>query len=126
VYAASEVPHAWLTVLAWIDPHGSELSRQSVPSSGNAFGWIALGLGLMSVVLVIVARRRARRTGRPHGMTSLRGGTAVGNALFDLGAILQPDRPDAAVIRRLDEEGEHDDLGDGRNPDRPTRRQSMS
>ncbi|MBC8073271.1 MAG: hypothetical protein IAG13_33420 [Deltaproteobacteria bacterium] len=110
---------AWLTLLVRFDPRGpgSELSRQTTGSPGNAFGWIALGIGLLSIVLVVAARRRARRSGRPHGMGSMPGGTAVGNALFDLGAILQPDRPDAAVIRRLDEEGEHDELGDGRDPE---------
>jgi hypothetical protein len=93
-----------------------EVGRARQEPSGGAFGWIALVLGALAVALVVAARRRARRTGRPVGVRDLPGGTAVGNALFDLGSILQPDRPDAAVIRRVDEEPHEDARGDGREP----------
>ena len=96
-----------------LDP---EIIRPLPDQSGAVFGWIALVIGMFAAALVVVARRRARRRGRPVGIRTLPGGTAVGNALFDLGSLLQPDRPDAAVIRRLDEETEQDARGDGRDP----------
>ncbi|HWB79202.1 MAG TPA: hypothetical protein VG755_29780 [Nannocystaceae bacterium] len=96
-----------------LDP---EIIRPLPDHSGAVFGWIALFIGLLAATLIVVARRRARRRGQPVGIRTLPGGTAVGNALLDLGSLLQPDRPDAAVIRRLDEETEQDGRGDGRNP----------
>jgi hypothetical protein len=98
-----------------LDP---QIVRPLPDPGGAVFGWIALVVGLFAAALVVVARRRARRRGRPVGIRTLPGGTAVGNALFDLGSLLQPDRPDAAVIRRIDEEIAVDARGDGRDPDR--------
>lgn len=96
-----------------LDP---EIVRPLPDQTGAVFGWIALFIGMFAAALVVVARRRARRRGRPVGIRTLPGGAAVGNALFDLGSLLQPDRPDAAVIRRIDEETEQDGRGDGRDP----------
>lgn len=94
-----------------------EVGRPTIDGGSSAFGWIALVVGLFAIALVVQARRRARRTGRPQGIRTLPGGGAVGNVLFDLGSILQPDRPDAAVIRSIDEEEHREGRGDGRDPE---------
>jgi len=80
--------------------------------------WMVILVVLLTTWLIVAARRRAGRLDRPEGSRSIRGSGAIGNALHDLASVLQPDRPDAAVIQKLEEEGEHDARGDGRDPER--------
>jgi hypothetical protein len=82
---------------------------------GAALLWFVLPIVVFTLWLVIASRRRSRRDGRP-GRWSMRGGGAVGNALNDLNAMLMPNRPDAAVMHRIEEEPQRDDTGDGREP----------
>ena len=96
-----------------------ELTRRPPPQPyGGGVLWLVLLVGILVVWLIVAARRRAGRLDRPDGLQRLPGGGALGNALMDLGSLLQPDRPDAAVIQKLEEEGEHDERGDGRDPER--------
>lgn len=73
-------------------------------------------LFLVACVWLVYASRRARRRGAPGGIRSMPGGSGVGNALLDFSAVLQPDRPVAELIQRLEEHEEHDAVGDGRDP----------
>lgn len=87
------------------------------PQGGGGFVWFGL-IAFATIALIVVARWRGGRAGASQTSWRTRTGAAVGNALHDLDGALMPNHPDAAVIRRIDEEGEHDECGDGRNPER--------
>jgi hypothetical protein len=104
-------------VLALFEPSTGqpEASRSLPPDTvGGGVMWMVILVVILTTWLVVAPRRRA---GREGGRT-IPGGTAVGNALHDLASVLSPDRPDAAVIQKLSEEGEHDARGDGRDPEK--------
>ena len=108
-----------LGALTWLFDPEEPIVRQDLPAPpGARAGWlqpIALGILLFSIVAMILRRRRARRLGI-EGIRTFAFGAAVGNVLFDLSAVLTPDRPAAESIRDLEETPERDDLGDGRDP----------
>lgn len=77
-------------------------------------------LGATAIAIVVVsliwwAWRRIR--GRRHEGPRMRmGGVSVGNALFELNAAFQPDRPNVETIMRLEEEQEEQEgVLDGRD-----------
>lgn len=84
---------------------------REAPGAGS---WIWLGLIAIGVVALIVSA--ARRSGKSGGRVPRTHRGGVGNAMQDLSAMLMPNRPDAAVIERIDEETHEDGRGDGRDP----------
>lgn len=111
-------------LLAMLDPSagGPVIERGPLPPPETGLmglGVWVLALGSTALIIWAYARIRKRRPGESQGFRRLRGGAAVGNALMDLNAMLQADRPAAVEIQRLEEEDERDDRGDGRNPDSP-------
>ena len=99
--------------LALLQP---EATQSRPPDTGaGVLLWFVLPIVVGTIWLVVAARRKSRRLGRPDRW-SMRGGGAVGNALNDLNSMLMPNRPDAAVMHQIDEADERDDAGDGREP----------
>ncbi len=82
---------------------------------GPLFGGLAIAVLVVSIVWIGVRRIRGRGT---ESARKSAGGAAIGNALFELGSILQPDRPNVETIVRIEEEGIEDEAGDGRDPER--------
>lgn len=80
--------------------------------------FLALGILIFAMIVIVRARLKRRAHEAPTGFRSLPGGAGVGNALLDLEAMLQPDRPTAEVIMMLEEEDEQDARGDARDPER--------
>jgi hypothetical protein len=78
-----------------------------------------LGLGLPIVVLTGLAivwwiARRFTKAGTLRAARIGAFGAAIGNALMDLAAIMQPDRPSVVEIQRASDEGRRrTDAGDG-------------
>lgn len=105
---------------AWLEPSTS-VAR---PEGGGGLVWLGL-VALATIVLIVVARRGGR-AGASQTSWRSRVGASVGNALHDLDGALMPNHPDAAVIRQIDEEGEHDELGDGRDPPQAATRSGAS
>ncbi len=111
-----------IAALTWLfDPTGPTVRVDlGTPPEAGA-GWlqpIAIGLLLLSLLTVVLHRRRARAHGGPGlvGLRSFTLGAAVGNALLDFGGMLTPDRPSAESIQNIEEEPVDDALGDGRRP----------
>lgn len=105
----------WPRMLVVLEP---AVTTTRTPSGTAGWMWLAL-IALGVLTLIIGSYRRTRKTGGRTIPRTHRGG--VGNALQDLSSMLMPNHPDVAVIACVDEEGEHDDRGDGRNPDPPPR-----
>jgi hypothetical protein len=85
---------------------------------------VPIGLSIPVVLLVLLtlgwwlSRRRVRaESGRLARIGVF--GVAIGNALFELAAVFQPDRPRVELIQRLREERPSDAVSDARDP--PTR-----
>jgi hypothetical protein len=94
-----------------------EVSNQ--PPAPGAVAPLIFGIAIVLtlVPLVMIGLRRIRGRGSEVSRRSS-AGAAVGNALFELGSMLQPDRPNVETIVRLEEEDIEDDVGDGRDPGR--------
>ena len=90
------------------------------PPAPDAVGPLIGGLAILITVLSLVwiGFRKLRRYGPKDGVRSSSGGAAIGNALFEMGSVLQPDRPNVEVIVKLEEEVLEDEVGDRRNPGR--------
>ena len=85
-------------MLPWLLALAPEVSRRPPPApvgGGPLFG--LLGVLIIVIWLVWFLFRRKRTDAGPRKSM----GSGVGNALFDLGAIVDPTRPDAAVIMKL-------------------------
>jgi hypothetical protein len=106
----------WVRAMEPLHRQPEATQQQPLEPGEGPLGWLVLLIAVFTVAIIVAARRKTRRTGEEQGLRSMPGGGAVGNALFDLGSVLQPDRPDAAVIQMLEEEDERDDLGDRRDP----------
>lgn len=102
-------------ILAW-----APAVENRPPPAPDAVGPLMAGLAIAIIVVSLVwfGIRRMQGRGTEAARRST-GGAAVGNALFELGSILQPDRPNVETIVRLEEEAVEDDVGDGRDPARP-------
>jgi hypothetical protein len=83
-----------------------------------------MGLGVPIVVLTLVALawsigRRFTKAGTQRALRIGAFGAAIGNALMDIAAILQPDRPSVVEIERVRGDARApDDEGDGRSTSR--------
>jgi len=114
-----------IAALTWlVDPTGPIVRVDLGAPPETGVGWlqpIALGLLLMSILAVVLKRRRDRATGQTgmSGMRSFAFGAAIGNVFLDIGGLLTPDRPSAESIQNLEEEPVDDALGDGRAPPDP-------
>lgn len=80
-----------------------------------------MGLGVPVVALTLLAfvwwfARRFTKAGTQRALRIGAFGAAIGNALMDLAAIMQPDRASVVELERLrsDAGAPHDDEGDGR------------
>ncbi|MEM7154294.1 MAG: hypothetical protein AAF799_15720 [Myxococcota bacterium] len=103
-------------MLGWmsIEP-GMTVLREPLPPEGDgtlALAPLVLLLLVFSVLYAIRRRRIRKRTGST--LTSFALGAAVGNALLELNAIFQPDRP--AVMTTERDLSEPTTFGDGRIP----------
>ena len=82
---------------------------------------VPIGLSIPVVLFVLISlvwwlsRHRVRaESGRLARIGVF--GVAIGNALFELAAFFQPDRPRVELIQRLSEERPSDAVGDARDP----------
>ncbi|MCB9702279.1 MAG: hypothetical protein H6711_10320 [Myxococcales bacterium] len=106
-----------LTLLsALVGPQGPTVDVD-LPPPPEAGAGVLQGVALLILIFAIAALVRHRRRMRAQGIGGLRSfalGAAVGNALFDLSAVLTPDRPAASSIKELEEAPIDDAIGDGR------------
>lgn len=82
---------------------------------------VPIGLSIPVVLLVLLSlgwwlsRRRVRaESGRLARIGVF--GVAIGNALFEIAAFFQPDRPRVELVQRLREDRPSDTVGDARDP----------
>jgi hypothetical protein len=105
--------------LAW----APDVVQKQQPDDIGPLAPLLIGFVIVMIVVPLIwyARYelRRRRTGPgPDSPRRSTGGTAMGNALFELGGILDPTRPQIETIARLEEERLQDEAGDGRDPER--------
>lgn len=89
------------------------------PQGGSGdlmLGGLAMGIMAASLIWWAFRRMRGRHRRYDDGPRMSMGGVSVGNALFELNAALQPDRPNVETIMRLEEEEEEQEVVlDGRD-----------
>lgn len=104
-------------MLGWMSTEpGMTVLREPLPPEGDgtlALAPLVLLILVFSVLYAIRRRRIRKRTG--SRLTSFALGAAVGNALLELNAMFQPDRP--AVMTKADDHAEPRTFGDGRIPE---------
>lgn len=94
-------------------PARVEIERGDPPAGLS--GAIVVGLALLALIAWVTARRGGRGPGGRRRLSS-----AVGSALSEFAAPLQPDRPTIMEIERARAPIEPEDVGDGRDPTPPT------
>ncbi len=102
-------------VLAWVP----EVTRSvPPPPSQGSLGFVLIALFVVAIALLRwLSGRLNKWRGKPQ---QPRRSTGVGNALVDLNSMLLADRPNVEVVMQIGEDDERDDIGDGRDPERPT------
>jgi hypothetical protein len=105
-------------LIAW----APDVVQKQQPDDIGPLAPLLIGLVIVMTVLPLIwYTQHQLRKRNPHDPESPRrstGGTAMGNALFELGGFLDPTRPQVETIVRLEEERFEDEAGDGRNPER--------
>ena len=96
--------------LGWFEPAVKAAPRPG-GDPGALIGWVALPLMVAAVVVIVMRRRKGGK-----GLRTLSFGAAVGNALLDLAAVMQPDRPVAEEIERHQRMPQADAQGEGADP----------
>lgn len=102
--------------LALVEPTAVVRGPMPPPAEGfYAAAPVVLVLLLVSL-WVLIRRRRVRADSRRRGgvMASFALSVALGNALVDLAAVFEPDRPVAMAMERGDCDRAPDGVGDGR------------
>jgi hypothetical protein len=105
-------------MLLALAPHATVVRGPNLPPPTDGFYTLApLVVGLLFLsVLYWIRLRRVRASSRRRGgmLTSFALSVALGNALVEMSAMLDPNRPVAMAMERSDREAE--DVGDGRVP----------
>ena len=91
------------------------------PPMPSVMPGVAVGVvGLATLLIIFVALSRLfRRAGRGRQASFfMRGASGVGNALHEVGAMLQPQAPNIESIQKAEEHDRSTDeaIGDARNP----------
>ena len=107
-------------LIAW----APDVVQKQKPDDIGPLGPLLIGFVIVMIVVPLIwyaqyELRRRRMGPGPESPRRSTGGTAMGNALFELGGFHDPTRPNIETIVRLEEEGIEDHAGDGRNPERP-------
>src|SRR5262245_51780431 len=100
-------------MLALFEP----IVRAPPPPSGPGFGTLGATIVLLTIAAFVARRFAKRGTKRAARLAAF--SVAVGNALLDLAAMLQPDRPRAAEILKVKEQRAATADGD-RDPPKPS------
>lgn len=110
-----------MVMLALVPSHAVVRNELPPPTDGlYALAPLVVALLVLSA-LYWIRLRRARASARRRG-TTVAGfalSAALGNALVELGAVLDPNRPVAMVMERGDCDRDDEGTGDGRLPPPP-------
>lgn len=107
-------------LFAWLEPIAPTAPEISVklPPPPDPLGPIGSVVGGLALLLIIAVLLRRLFRGRRGAETFFAFSVGLGNALMEVGAMLQPDRPKVTVSseKSTPSEGEDQGAGDGRSP----------
>lgn len=113
---------AWLVPIA---PTSPEISLD-LPPPPDPLGPLAPILGVLAVLLIVTVILRRLLRGRRGADTVFAFSVGLGNALMEVGAMLQPDRPKVTVSseKNMPSSREDANVGDAKPPPESGERQS--
>ena len=108
-------------LFAWLEPIAPTAPEVSInlPAPPDPLGPLGPVLGALAVLLIISVVLRRLLRGRLGAQTVFAFSIGVGNALMEVGAMLQPDRPKVTVSSEQDapSASESETAGDGPLPE---------